>query len=187
MTASSSDVFTRTDRHSLSILIVDDDPLMLTAMGSVLNMQGFRCVLARSESVAMQAIGEASQPKSSSQPARGPKSERRPPAARGIQFDLLVLSIDDLQTGCEFASRLRAPETMQDVPIIFLVPELSATWTSQLGAQGGVFSMLKPIQPEGLIELVEKAVWMPHLARNRTGQSGTHLQRQSDWISLAED
>lgn len=159
----------RTDQNLASVLVVESDPLMLTAMGSVMDMQGHRVVLARTEPVAVQAIEQQ-------------------------RFDTIVLSIEQLQAGCDFASRLRNFPNTQDVPLIFLVPQLTADWNAKLSAHGGVYCMLKPVDPHGLIDLIEKTLWMPHLAGNRTtvkppALSGNHLGKPinaapSDWVRL---
>ena len=39
-----------------SVLVIDADPLMLTAMGSVFDMHGYRAVMARNEQMAMESI-----------------------------------------------------------------------------------------------------------------------------------
>lgn len=163
--------FTRTDYVAANLLIVDADPLMLTAMGSVLNMQGHRCVLARNEVAALESVMAG-------------------------QFDVIILSIDHLQTGCDFATRLRSPELSRDVPVIFLVPELSASWLTKLAARGGVYCLLKPTDPYALIDLVDKALWMPHVAKrqvasgpNASGHAATptaHLTLQHDWVKLSD-
>lgn len=155
---------TRSDKAAAAstVLIIDNDPLMLTAMGSVLDMQGHRATLARSESIAMQSIAAG-------------------------KFDVIILSIEALNAGCEFAARLRNSDANRDIPIIFLVPEMSADWLPKLAAEGGVFSVLKPVDPHALIDLVEKALWMPHVAKSYSGlASGNHLSNQSDWIKLRD-
>ncbi len=149
----------RIDQSPSTILVVDKDPLMLTAMASVLDMQGHRALLARTEDVAMKAID-------------------------GNELDLIVLAIDDLASGCAFAERLRSAEKNHDVPVIFLVPQLTAEWTSRLHAHGGVYSLLQPIDPHALIDLVERAVWMPHVAKAKIGAPATHLSRAKDWVRL---
>ncbi len=157
--------FTRTDQVASTVLVIDPDPLMLTAIGSVLDMQGHRCVLARNEAMALDSIAAG-------------------------QFDVIVLSIEQLQRGCDFAARLRGSEAQpavhRDVPIIFLVPELSSHWLPKLSACGGVFSLLKPIDPYSLIDLVEKALWMPHVAKGRSGTPAAHLSQQNDWVKLSD-
>lgn len=175
----------RVDGGTVSVLIVEQDPLMLTAIGSVLNMQGYRCVLARTEQVALHALGSDAKPDAEpdSEPA---KSSQQLNQTQPTSLDLIVLSIDDLDSGCQFAGKLRSNERTQDVPIIFLVPELSMQWSERLAKQGGVFSMLKPIEPEALIDLVEKAIWIPHIVKGRLGTIHPHLKWQSDWTSLSE-
>lgn len=152
--------FIRTDGQA-SVLVVDEDPLMLMAMGSVLNMQGYRSVMARTEAIAKDSISSG-------------------------EFDVLVLSIEELEAGCQFASRLRTAETTRDIPIIFLVPEHKADWNPKLSEHGGVFSVVKPIEPDQLIELVDKALWLPHIARGRTGTTNAHLSRQNDWVTISK-
>ena len=149
----------RIDQSASTILVVDCDPLMLTAMASVLDMQGHRALLARTEEVAMKAIENS-------------------------ELDLIVLAIEDLRGGCEFAGRLRSLEKTRDVPVIFLVPQLTSEWSTRLHAHGGVFSLLQPIDPYALIDLVERAVWMPHVAKAKIGAPATHLSRAKDWVRL---
>ena len=152
--------YTRIDRVAATILIVEPDPLMLTALGSMMDMHGQRAVLARTQEVAKQAIGQ------------------RP-------IDVIVLSIEDLEGGCKFAEQLRENEATQDVPVIFLVPKQDATWTQQLRRHGGVYSLLKPYEPNALWELIEKVLWLPQLTQTR-GQApkANVATRQRDWLSL---
>jgi response regulator RpfG family c-di-GMP phosphodiesterase len=151
--------FNRIDRPASTVLLVDRDPLTLTAMASVLHMQGHRGVLARTEEVAMQAI--LNEP-----------------------IDVIVLAIEDLDAGCQFAHRLRSQERNQDVPIIFLVPKLTAEWTQPLHAHGGVYSLLQPIDPHDLIELVERAIWLPHVANLKIGKPNLLSGQTDDWVKL---
>ena len=151
-------VITRTDSNSSTVLVIENDPLMLTAIGSVLQKNGHRAVLARTIEVAQQPIPQG-------------------------QPDVIVLSIDDLRTGCQLANSLRQSETTRDVPILFLVPEQTQEWMAQLANQGGLFSMLKPIDTAALLELIDKAVWLHHIARGRLGGTKSHIN-QNDWITL---
>lgn len=161
--------YSRIDNNTSSVLIVEHDPLMLTAIGSVLNMQGHRTVLARTEEVAIEAIGQGT-------------------------FDVIIFSIDALEAGCTFASRMRASSSTQDAPLIFLVPPHQGNWDEQLAAHGGVFSMIKPGDPHALIDLVEKSLWLPHVAKGRVAapnvlqekvlQEKPLQEKQQDWVSL---
>ncbi|MGN6134484.1 MAG: hypothetical protein ACTHOU_08275 [Aureliella sp.] len=154
---------------SSTILVIDSDALMLTALGGALDMQGHKAILARSEQVAAQALDTEI-------------------------VDLIILSIDQLEAGCSFADRLRTSETAPEVPIIFIVPELASEWAAQLQQRGGVFCALRSIDPHHLLDLVEKALWLPHVARRRAAQGAAHpgpthlgvmrLGKNSDWVTL---
>ena len=149
----------RFDLVTPTVLVVDRDPLMLTAMASVLDMQGHRALLARTEEIALKAI-------------------------ETDDVDLIVLAIEELSAGCEFAGRLRSLEKTRDVPVIFLVPRLDAQWQFQLQAHGGIYSLLQPVDPHELINLVERAVWLPHVANSKIGAPSPHHPTAKDWIHL---
>ena len=142
-----------------TVLVVDADALMLTAVGGVLDMQGHRAILARSEQVAAQAL-----------------------ASQAV--DLIILSIEGLAAGCSFAERLRASENTSEVPIIFIVPEMAIDWSDRLQQHGGVFCVLRSVDPHHLIDLVEKALWLPHLAQRRSSVPAAHLAKTNDWVRL---
>jgi response regulator RpfG family c-di-GMP phosphodiesterase len=151
--------FTRIDTVRTTILLVDRDPLMLTAMAAVMDMQGHRALLARSQEVALKSLSDN-------------------------PVDLIVLAIEELESGCDFAAKLRSLEQSRDVPIIFLVPQLNAEWSAKLQAQGGVYSLLQPIDPHALIDLVAAAIWMPHVAQSKMGVPSSHLTVSHDWVKL---
>ncbi|MCA9190803.1 MAG: response regulator [Planctomycetales bacterium] len=151
----------RKDRIRPSVLIVDPDPLMLTAMGAMLDQTGYRALMARSQSVALELV-------------------------HSVSVDVVVLSIDKLVAGCELAQQLRTARSSFDAPIIFLVPQLDATWSKELAAHGGVYSMLYPTDPSGLLELIERVLWLPHLAANHQPRASSHLDQVKDWIKLSD-
>ena len=142
-----------------SVLVIDSEPLMLTAMGSVLDMRGHRAVMARSEQMAMKSI-------------------------QAGEFDVIVLAIESCEKGCEFAGKLRGSENTRDIPILFLIPETAKDWDKALAEQGGVYSIQQPIEPDALTELVERMLVLPHVARSHAGLKPTHLRSQTDWVKL---
>lgn len=143
---------------SASVLVIESDALLLTAIGGALDMNGHKATLARTEEVAQQALINKS-------------------------IDLIILGIDDLDTGCSFAGRLRAQPGHAEIPIIFIVPQLSSHWAASLQEQGGVFCILRSMDPDELLDLVQKALWMPHLA-NRRNVAPTQQASSSDWVKL---
>lgn len=151
--------------HAAStVLVIDSDALMLTAVAGVLDMQGYKAVLARTEQVAAQAL-------------------------QSQAIDLIILSIDQLEPGCQFAARLRASETTHEIPIVFIVPTLISAWTGPLQEHGGVYCVSRAVDPHDLIDLVEKALWMPHVAQRRASPPNSHLGKSNatqsnDWVKL---
>ncbi len=153
-------VITRMDSMIARVLVIESDPLMLTAMGSALKSGGHVPVLARTEQVANDSIAAG-------------------------EFDAIVLSIADTTAGCQFANRLRSFENTCDTPIIFLVDDLSGVDSQKLASQGGVFSLLKPVEPDTLLDVVEKALWLPHIANSHNHLISKRQQtRAKDWTTL---
>jgi len=141
------------------ILVVERDPLMLTGISAILDMQGYRCFLARDIEIASQATDT-------------------------LQFDLIVLSIENnLDAAIAGARKLRASQRSIGLPIIFLAPRLEADWIGPLNAVGGVYCLPKPFEPELLIELVEKTLCMPHLAIARVAPPKAHFS--NTWVKLS--
>lgn len=156
--------FTRVDRESGRILVVEPDPLMLTAISACLDQQGHRVTMAKSEAIAKESIQNG-------------------------DFDLLILSIADLEEGCGLAGRLRAFEATLSLPVIFMMEELSKANHHRLAEHGGVYCLQIPFQPETLLELTERALWLPHVARSRLRskqpeEMGDEPKSYRDWVSL---
>jgi DNA-binding response OmpR family regulator len=140
------------------ILVVEPDPLVLTGISAVLDMQGFRCVLARETSVALQATQSQS-------------------------FDLLVMSIgSDWSLVERDVLGLRHTPGMKDVPIIFMTEVLPGDWPVKLNGLGGVYCLPKPIDPYQVIDLVQRTVWMSPLAHTRLAPPPAHFTK--DWVRL---
>jgi DNA-binding response OmpR family regulator len=141
------------------ILVVERDPLMLTGISAILDMQGYRCFLARDIEIATQAT-------------------------ETLQFDLIVLAIENnLEAAIEGARKLRASQRAIGLPILFLAPRLEADWIAPLHSAGGVYCLPKPFEPELLIELVEKTLCMPHLANARVAPPKAHFS--NTWVKLS--
>jgi DNA-binding response OmpR family regulator len=141
-----------------AILVVEPDPLMLTAIAAVLDSRGYRCFLARDVSVASQATDQ-------------------------MPFDLIVLSLgEDLSAATQAAQRLRANQRTEGLPVIFIAPRLNPEWIGPLNAVGGVSCLSSPFEPETLLDLVDKAVWMPHLAVARLAPPPAHFEKS--WVRL---
>ncbi len=125
------------------IVIVDHDPLMLTGVAAVLHRQGYACHCARDTEAAFKA-------------------------ARGVAPDLILCDthLGD-ESGLDFCRDLKAMADLRDIPVLFLSASRDPEIVSLTRQAGGDYYLSKPFDPNVLIEVVERAMWMPHLVHNR--------------------
>ena len=125
------------------ILIIDKDPIMLTGIAAVLNMSGYECHCARDAAAATKAV-------------------------QTLALDLIICDVDlGNQSGLELCGQLRQLPGVEDVPMMFISSSQSPDIVRRSHAAGGAYYLRKPFDPEVLIELVSKALWMPHLVQSR--------------------
>jgi len=132
---------------SAVILVIDSDPLMLTAVGAVLNISGYECHGARDAEAAVKAV-------------------------RGLKLDLIICDVNvDGDNGLELCQELRQLPHCGDMPFILVSSDKSPDNVRRTHEAGGAYYLQKPYDPEVLLELVEKALWMPHLVNTRIEQA----------------
>jgi len=135
--------------HQTVILLVDDEPEVLGEVSAVLNAAGYACQCC---STAAQALEKA----------------------REITPDLIISDIQlQGETGLEMCERLRQELSLYDVPVMFLSGAQIPDIIRRSHAAGGTYYLRKPFDPEVLVELVHKALFMPHVARARSTQRAT--------------
>ncbi len=141
------------------ILIVESDPLLLTGMSAILDQKGYRCFLARETSVGIKAT-------------------------QAMAFDLLILSFgrDPLKAAND-ACLLRGNDSTRELPVLFLAETFEPNWIEPLNLAGGVFCLPKPFDPDVLLDLVEKALCLPHLAVAKIAPPKAHFAK--DWVRLS--
>jgi DNA-binding response OmpR family regulator len=141
------------------LLIVESDPLLLTGMAAILDKRGYRCFLARTLDVARQA-------------------------AESMVFDLILYSFSrDALAAAHGSASLRQYERMQKVPVIFLADEFDPKWIEPLNLAGGVYCLPKPFEPEMLLDLVDRAFCLPHLAERKVSPPKAMFAK--DWVRLS--
>lgn len=141
------------------ILIVEKDPLMLTAMTAVLDQKGYRCFLARDTEVGLKAT-------------------------QTMTFDLIVFSFgSDVQKAASDACQLRGHDQTRELPVLFIADRFDPNWIEPLNLAGGIYCLPKPFQPEVLLDLVEKALCLPHLAVAKIAPPKAHFA--NDWVRLS--
>lgn len=143
------------------ILIIDSDPVMLTGIAAILNMSGYECHCARDRVAATKAV-------------------------RTLALDLIVCDVQlRSESGLDLAHDLRGISGAEDVPVMFLSSAQAPDIVRRAHDAGGAYYLRKPFDPEVLIELVGKALWMPHLIQTRVArmQSYPHAAIQPPKMS----
>jgi CheY-like chemotaxis protein len=134
------------------ILIVDDDPVMLTGIAAVLNMGGYACHCARDERSALTA-------------------------ARALALDLIICDVNLAgESGLAICREIRRQPGCEDVPAMFMSSAQIPDIVRRSHEAGGAYYLRKPFDPEVLLELVGKALWMPHLVVARLNFAKAHPQ-----------
>jgi CheY-like chemotaxis protein len=126
-----------------TILVIDNDPTTLSNIASVLEARGHSLHVASDEYSAMKA-------------------------ASSLPLDLIICDVNLRGTsGLDLCRAIQKECGAIDVPLMFM----SATQTPDIIRRahdlGGAYYIRKPLDVDVLCELVEKALWMPHLVNTR--------------------
>ncbi len=125
------------------ILVIDDDAEVIANLANVLSTAGYACHCCRSAEAAIET-------------------------AHAISPDLIISDINLAgHSGLVLCERLRKEEGLLDVPVMFLSGAQIPDIIRRSHAAGGTYYLRKPFDPGVLLELVDKALWMPHVAANR--------------------
>jgi DNA-binding response OmpR family regulator len=129
------------------ILIVDPDPLTLTGVAAVLDMQGYECHCARD-------------------------SEAARKAAATLSLDLIICDVNVRgESGLQLCHELRQLAGQSDVPLMFVSTSQLPDIVRRTHEAGGTYYLRKPFDPDVLVELVSKALWLPHLLHSHLHMS----------------
>ncbi len=129
------------------ILVVDDETSVLGEVAEVLAAANFRC---RCCATAEEAVASA---------------ELSPP-------DLIISDINlQGESGLGMCERIRQTPGLADVPVMFLSGAQIPDIIRRSHAAGGTYYLRKPFDPEVLVELIDKALWMPHLVARHVRQT----------------
>ncbi len=128
------------------LLVIDSDPISLTATAAVLHCSNYEVHCAQDRQAAVSAAADC-------------------------ELDLILCDLDIGGTaGNEIVDEIHALRDRGDVPVMYAsacqLPEVILK--SSRG--GGVYHLRKPFDPQVLLELVDKALWMPHLVTSHINQ-----------------
>lgn len=126
------------------ILVVDSDPILLTGTAAVLHSVGYECHCARDGQGAIKA-------------------------ARSLALDLILcdVSLGGGESGLELCKNIRQMPGCIDVPVMFVSSHQLPDIVRRSHEAGAAYYLRKPFDPDVLIELVSKALWMPHLVSSK--------------------
>jgi len=128
------------------ILVVDDETEVLDEVATILARTHFRCRCCLNAEDAIEA------------------AESSPP-------DLIISDINlHGHSGLEMCERIKEIETLKDVPVMFLSGAQIPDIIRRSHAVGGTYYLRKPFDSEVLLELIDKALWMPHLVTSHVSQ-----------------
>jgi diguanylate cyclase (GGDEF)-like protein len=141
------------------VLIVDDNPINLDLLSSMLQKQGYRVRVATN---GMRALA----------------------AAKSVQPDLVMLDINMPEMdGYEVCRRLKAGELTRDVPVIFISALDEAMDKVKAFQSGGADYVTKPFQFEEVLARIENQLKISRLQREmerknaELQQANLHLER----------
>jgi CheY-like chemotaxis protein len=129
-----------------TILLIDDEADVLAGLSKILTGAHYNCYSARNKQAAIQVLTT-------------------------VTPDLIISDINlDGESGLVLCEELKKLEGLKDVPLMFLSGAQIPDIIRRAHAAGGVYYLRKPFDPQVLLELIDKALWMPHLV-------GTQLSR----------
>ncbi len=121
------------------VLVVDDEQSVLDEVAAALIADGFRCAQCSTASEAL--------------------------ATALAELPELIISDINLHghSGLEMCEQIKSHADLRDVPVMFLSGAQIPDIIRRSHAAGGTYYLRKPFDPEVLVELVHKALYMPHL------------------------
>jgi CheY-like chemotaxis protein len=132
-----------TNREPAEILIVDEDSLSLASATEALDAAGHIVYQARDRRSALKI-------------------------ANTQALDLIICDVSIAgDSGLELSREMRRLPGMQDVPVMFVSRTQLPDIVRRSHEAGAAYYLRKPLDPDVLIDLVGKALWLPHLVHSR--------------------
>jgi CheY-like chemotaxis protein len=142
------------NRKQALVLVIDDEPDVLGNVAAALNRAGHICHCCQTAESAIEF-------------------------ARSRSPDLIVSDINlGGVSGLELCERIKEDPTLKHVPVMFLSGAQIPDIIRRSHAVGGTYYLRKPFDPDVLTELVDKALWMPHLVDG-------HLARRRETVTAS--
>lgn len=125
--------------NSRKVLVIDDEQSVLNELCDMLGKNGFETTSCLSGDDALEA-------------------------ALIDTFDLIISDINlGIESGLELCQKLHEIENCRETPVIYLSGAQIPDIVRRSHDAGGTYYVRKPFDPMVMAELVEKAMWMPHV------------------------
>jgi len=139
--------------HQVNVLVVDPDPEFRGLVHDLIVSDGYTCTAVSTASSAMEAASHT---------------------APNLLICDMNLSED---SGLELFVAVK--EFTKDCPVLFISDSRRPETLQHARLAGATYFLSKPIDPTVLIELVDKALWMPHLVRRHIDSVAHRLRAPS--------
>lgn len=125
------------------ILVIDANALTLTATSAALNCQQYEVICAQNPKAANEVCQEMS-------------------------LDLIVcnIALERENDGYDLITQLKKLPEIADVPVVFVSAGQTTDVISRNTENGIAYHLKKPFTPQQLFDLIEKALWLPHLVKS---------------------
>ncbi len=124
---------------AVMILVVDDEADVVAELVETLSRAGHTCQSAGNAQDALEL-------------------------AHRVHPELIISDINLAgQSGMELCAQIKDDAQLADVPVIFLSGAQIPHVVRRSHEVGGTYYLRKPFDPDVLLDLVDKALWMPHL------------------------
>lgn len=126
-----------------TILVIDNDPITLANIAAVLEAKGHSVHIALDEHSAMKS-------------------------ASALPLDLILCDVNLRgASGLELCRAIQKECGLYDVPLMFMSATQTPDIIRRAHDMGGAYYIRKPFDQDVLCELVDRALWMPHLVNSR--------------------
>ncbi len=130
------------DSRQPMILVIDDEPEVLGEVAAVLDRAEYACHCCSTPEAAIEF-------------------------AKSTLPDFIICDINLAgHSGLKLCERIKEDPALENVPVMFLSGAQIPDIIRRSHAVGGTYYLRKPFDPDVLIELVDKGLWMPHLVRH---------------------
>lgn len=135
--------------HQVTILVVDPDESTRVQIHQAIIADGYSCLAVASAEAAKEAVAESSP-------------------------NLLICDVNlGEDSGLELFASLR---NSIDCPVVFISDSRRQETVQHALRAGATYFLSKPFDPSVLLELVDKALWMPHLVRRHIDSAAHQLK-----------